>query len=68
MPCSYAKECGLAFDLAEIGFEFSIEEIEAREWQILREAAIRNGSYYEYKKKDRFNFPQKAASLARFDV
>ena len=56
-----AKQCGLAFDPAEIGFEFSIEEIEAREREILREAAIRKGSYYESKRKGRFNTPEKAA-------
>ncbi len=56
-----ARECGLAFDPAEIGFEFSIAEIEARERQIQREASIRTGSYYEYKKKGGFNFPEKAA-------
>jgi hypothetical protein len=46
-----ARECGLPFDPAEIGFEFSTEEIAAREQQIQVKAAIENGRYYEYKKK-----------------
>jgi hypothetical protein len=46
-----AKQHGLPFDPAEIGFEFSTEEIAARERQIEVKAAIESGRYYEYKKK-----------------
>jgi hypothetical protein len=46
-----ARECGMPFDPAEIGFEFSTQEIAAREQQIEVKAAIDNGRYYEYKKK-----------------
>ena len=46
-----ARECGLPFDPAEIGFEFSTEEIAAREQQVEVKAAIQSGRYYEYKKK-----------------
>jgi len=56
-----ARECGLPFDPAEIGFEFSTEEIAAREQQIQVKAAIRNGRYYEYKKKGYLKLPDKAA-------
>gem|GEM_PF-1064334 len=56
-----AKQHDLTFDPAEIGFEFSIEEIEARERDERRQGAIRNGRYYEYKKKGYFNVPDKAA-------
>jgi hypothetical protein len=45
-----AQEMGLAFDPAEIGFEFSTEEIIARDQQRFVEAAIRSGRYYEHKK------------------
>ena len=56
-----ARECGIAFDPAEIGFEFSTEEIAAREQQIQVKAAIQNGRYYEYKKKGYLKLPGKAA-------
>ena len=56
-----AQACGMPFNPAEIGFEFSTEEIIARDRQIELEAAIHNGRYYEYKKKGYFNFPEKAA-------
>ncbi|HEY2382807.1 MAG TPA: hypothetical protein VGK48_16650, partial [Terriglobia bacterium] len=56
-----ARECGLPFDPAEIGFEFSTEEIAAREQQIEVKAAIQNGRYYEYKKKGYLKLPDKAA-------
>jgi hypothetical protein len=46
-----AQEMGLTFNPTEIGFEFSIEEIIAREQQEQIEAVIRNGRYYEFKKK-----------------
>ncbi len=46
-----AEENGLAFDPAEIGFEFSTAEIIARNEQDEVDAAIRNGRYYEFKKK-----------------
>ncbi|HMJ62546.1 MAG TPA: hypothetical protein VK493_12325, partial [Bryobacteraceae bacterium] len=49
------------FDPAEIGFEFSTEEIAAREQQIEVKAAIQNGRYYEYKKKGYLKLPDKAA-------
>jgi hypothetical protein len=44
-----AKQHGLAFDPAEIGFEFSTEEIALREWEIHQQAIIDTGRYYEYK-------------------
>jgi hypothetical protein len=56
-----ARECGMPFDPAEIGFEFATDEIAARERQIEVKAAIQNGRYYEYKKKGYFNLPGKAA-------
>jgi hypothetical protein len=56
-----ARECGIAFDPTEIGFEFSAEEIAAREQQIEVKAAIQNGRYYEYKKKGYLKLPDKAA-------
>jgi hypothetical protein len=46
-----AREQGMAFDPAEIGFEFSIEEIAARERQTRTNALVRSGCYYEFKKK-----------------
>jgi hypothetical protein len=56
-----AQACGLPFDPAEIGFEFSTEEIVARDQQQQRKCAIENGRYYEMKKRGCFNFPGKAA-------
>jgi hypothetical protein len=56
-----AQKHGMPFDPAEIGFEFSTEEIAAREQQIEVKAAIQNGRYYEYKKKGYFKLPGKAA-------
>jgi hypothetical protein len=56
-----AQRHGMPFDPAEIGFEFSTEEIAAREQRIEVKAAIQNGRYYEYKKKGYFNLPRKAA-------
>jgi hypothetical protein len=56
-----ARKCGMSFDPAEIGFEFSTEEIAAREQQIQVKAAIQNGNYYEYKKKGYLKLPDKAA-------
>ncbi len=46
-----AQKVGLPFDPAEIGFEFSTEELLARDQQQEVEAVIRNGRYYEFKKK-----------------
>jgi len=46
-----ALEMRLAFDPPEIGFEFSTEEIIARDRQSQIDAAIRSGRYYELKKK-----------------
>jgi hypothetical protein len=46
-----AQEMALPFDPAEIGFEFSTEEIIARDQQSQIDAAIRSGRYYEFKKK-----------------
>jgi len=51
----------LAFDPAEVGFEFTVEEIVAREQQEDIENAINNGRYYEYKKKGWLKVPDKAA-------
>ncbi|HMJ62801.1 MAG TPA: hypothetical protein VK493_13605 [Bryobacteraceae bacterium] len=56
-----ARECGMPFDPAEIGFEFSTEEIAAREQRIEAKAAIDNGRYYEYKKKGYLKISDKAA-------
>jgi hypothetical protein len=56
-----AREYGIPFDPAEIGFEFATDEIAAREQRIEVKAAIENGRYYEYKKKGYFNLPGKAA-------
>jgi hypothetical protein len=56
-----AQEMDLPFDPAEIGFEFSTEEIIARDHQLQIEAVIRNGRYYEFKKKGWLQLPQKAA-------
>jgi hypothetical protein len=46
-----AQEMGIRFDPAEIGFEFSTAEIIARDNQLQIDAVIRNGRYYEFKKK-----------------
>ena len=46
-----AKQCGEAFDPAEIGFEFSTEEIERLEEQERWQATVNNARYYEYKAK-----------------
>jgi hypothetical protein len=56
-----AREYGVLFDPAEIGFEFSTEEIAAREQQTEVKAAIQNGRYYEYKKKGYLTLNDKAA-------
>jgi hypothetical protein len=56
-----AQKHGMPFDPAEIGFEFSTEEIAAREQQIEVKAAIQNGRYYEYKQKGYLKLPDKAA-------
>ena len=56
-----AKEMGLPFDPKEVGFEFSVEEIIAREQQRCLQGAIKSGSYYEWKKRGLLNLPQKAA-------
>jgi hypothetical protein len=56
-----AKQHGLPFDPAEIGFEFSTEEIAAREQQMEVKAAIQSGRYYEYKKKGYLKLTEKAA-------
>ena len=56
-----AKQHGLPFDPAEIGFEFSTEEIAAREQQQLLKGAIDQGRYYEYKKKGWLKLDGKAA-------
>jgi hypothetical protein len=55
---SMAKEMGLPFDPAEIGFEFSTEDILARDEQEQIAALIRNGRYYEFKKKGWLKLPQ----------
>jgi len=46
-----AKYYNLPFDPAEIGFEFSTEDIARREQQRHIEACIRGARYYEYKAK-----------------
>jgi len=46
-----AKDFGMAFNPAEIGFEFSTEQIQARMLQNEIEATISNGRYYEFKAK-----------------
>ena len=56
-----AKLLEMPFDPAEIGFEFSIEEIVAREQQQLLKGAIAQGRYYEFKKKGWLQLPDKAA-------
>jgi hypothetical protein len=56
-----SKEHGLPFDPAEIGFEFSTEEIAARERQQELKGAIDSGRYYEYKKKGWLRLNDKAA-------
>ena len=56
-----AKNYGLPFDPAEIGFEFSAEEIADRELRQSNEAAVRCGRYYEYKSKGWIKLPEKAA-------
>jgi hypothetical protein len=56
-----ARECGMPFDPTEIGFEFSTDEIAAREQQIEVNAVIQNGRYYEFKKKGYLKLPDKAA-------
>jgi hypothetical protein len=49
-----AQECGVAFDPAEIGFEFSIEQVKAHVLQEQIDATISNGRYYEWKSKGYF--------------
>jgi hypothetical protein len=44
-----AQDHNIAFDPAEIGFEFSTAEIAARDWETHRQAAIDCARYYEYK-------------------
>jgi hypothetical protein len=56
-----AKELGMPFDPAEIGFEFSTEEIIAHERQQVMSGTILDGNYYGFKKRGRFNLPEKAA-------
>jgi hypothetical protein len=48
-----AQDMGVPFDPAEIGFEFSTEQMIARDDQQQIDAVIRNGRYYEFKKKGR---------------
>jgi hypothetical protein len=56
-----ARAHDLPFDPAEIGFEFSTEEIAARERQQELQDAIDSGRYYEYKKKGWLKLNDKAA-------
>ncbi len=49
-----AQDCGVAFDPAEIGFEFSTGQIQARMLQEKVDATIANGRYYEFKTKGYF--------------
>jgi hypothetical protein len=52
---------GVPFDPKEIGFEFSTEDIVARDHREEIKAVIRNGRYYEFKKKGWLKLPKKAA-------
>jgi hypothetical protein len=56
-----AQEQGMAFDPAELGFEFSTEEIVARIDKQKRQGAANGGRYYEFKKEGYFQPPKKAA-------
>ena len=56
-----AKSLEMPFDPGEIGFDFSTEEIAAREQQQLLKGAIAQGRYYELKKKGWLKLPDKAA-------
>ena len=56
-----AQEAGLPFDPAEIGFEFSAEEVAARLQQESVQSAITSGRYYELKKKGYIKVREKAA-------
>ena len=56
-----ARLLGVPFDPAEIGFEFSAEEIAALEQQQLVKGAIKQGRYYEFKEKGWLQLPGKAA-------
>ncbi|HEY3453104.1 MAG TPA: hypothetical protein VGK64_00780 [Bryobacteraceae bacterium] len=56
-----ARLLGVPFDPAEIGFEFSVDEIAAREQQQLLKGAIDQGRYYEFKNKGWLKLPGKAA-------
>jgi hypothetical protein len=56
-----AKHYDVRFDPAEIGFEFSADEIARREEQRHREASVISGRYYEYKAKGYIKTRQKAA-------
>jgi hypothetical protein len=44
-----AKQLKVPFDPAEIGFEFSTEQIAQRDWDITHQYLIDSGSYYEHK-------------------
>ncbi len=57
-----AKHYDLPFDPAEIGFEFSTEEIAARHEKQHMEAVIRGARYYEYKSKGYIKTPEKKAA------
>ena len=54
-----AKAEDLPFDPAEIGFEFSTEEIAARHDKQHMDAVIRGARYYEYKAKGYIKTPEK---------
>ncbi len=49
-----AQDCEVAFDPAEIGFEFSTEQVKARMLQQEIEATIENGRYYDFKARGLF--------------
>jgi len=49
-----AQDCGVPFDPAEIGFEFSAEQVKARMLQNEIEATIENGNYYDFKARGLF--------------
>ena len=56
-----AKLLDMPFDPVEIGFEFSTEEIIAREQQQLLKGAITQGRYYELEERLALQLPDKVA-------
>ncbi len=56
-----ARQNRVPFDPAELGFEFSAEEVEAREQQELLNSALHNGSYYRMKSQGQLKLLPKTA-------